>query len=370
VINTNRRVLRSPNIRLYESGDEKEIVELLRLSFPDWTIKLSPIDYWKWKYLDCPLPSLVAVADYEGKIVGVDHYVRLNVKIGESIFGCYYGDDAATHPDYRGRGIYNGINLFKDNIMQQNGVKLGFAFTTSPTVIKENQKKGRLKFPHLLSSLLRVSDVARFFEGSSATDRLILGSGLNTFKALNRAENAFASKNMSVNKFEVFDVTHFDDSMRTFWNQVKDHFNLIIERSIEHLNWRYCDPRAGNIKVNQVVEDGEILGYIVTEIRKNDVNVDMGYVLDLLTLPGRLDVADALMQKACSYFDESNVNAIQYKFVQEKSIKTLASKYGFIDKSIISRSTFLWQYKGAEKEFDIIRNSSPEKLHFTYGDYL
>jgi hypothetical protein len=118
------------------------------------------------------------------------------------------------------------------------------------------------------------------------------------------------------------------------------------------------------------VEDDEILGYIVIEIRKNAGNFDMGYILDLLTLPGRLDVADVLMQNACSYFDESNVNAIQFKFILEKSMKNLTSKYGFIDISMMSKSAFLWQYKGAEKEFELIRNSPPEKLHFTFGDYL
>jgi hypothetical protein len=44
-------------VRPYQAGDEKEIVELLRMVFDGWPhfdLNCSSVDHWKWKHLDKP----------------------------------------------------------------------------------------------------------------------------------------------------------------------------------------------------------------------------------------------------------------------------------------------------------------------------
>ena len=88
----------------YKPGDEKGIIDLLTMAFPFWEKLKSPLDYWKWKYVDPSMGSYIRVAKTEDKVVGVGHAVLLNVKIGGDILIGYMSGDVATHPDFRGRG--------------------------------------------------------------------------------------------------------------------------------------------------------------------------------------------------------------------------------------------------------------------------
>jgi hypothetical protein len=62
-------------------------------------------------------------------------------------------------------------------------------------------------------------------------------------------------------------------------------------RSREHLDWRYCDRRAGAFHA-RIAEDeqGVILGYAIGRAKGGQ-----GYLADLLALPGRQDVVAALV---------------------------------------------------------------------------
>ena len=70
----------SITIRQYQEGDEKEIVELLRLAFngwPNFDLPCTPLEHWQWKYKDNPQNKIIAsIAESEGRIVGC-HLIRL-----------------------------------------------------------------------------------------------------------------------------------------------------------------------------------------------------------------------------------------------------------------------------------------------------
>jgi hypothetical protein len=51
------------SVRLYEPGDEEGIIEVLKTSYNEWRDAESPLDHWKWKYLDNPLGSIFFVVD-------------------------------------------------------------------------------------------------------------------------------------------------------------------------------------------------------------------------------------------------------------------------------------------------------------------
>ena len=59
-------------------------------------------------------------------------------------------------------------------------------------------------------------------------------------------------------------MTSFDVRINDFYEAAKDHYDFIIERSIDHLNWRHCDPRARDFNVKQAEDnEGNIQGYTV-----------------------------------------------------------------------------------------------------------
>ncbi len=356
-------------IRVYNPSDENGIVELLQMSFPFWKKIKSPLNYWRWKYLENPKAPIIFIAETDGKIVGVDHFTRLKAKIGESTQEIYYGDDAATHPDYRGRGIYNKINRLLEEERKRNEIKIAFSFTTSQTVVNRGLEKGRLPFPHQLINMLNVNDIDLYLKTSKVKNLTLYSLGFKILKTGNTIVNQFKEKQRNTN-FEIIQVSKFKENMWEFWKTIEQEYSLIFERSNEYLNWRYSDPTADEIKIREAVIKDEVIGYVVTELRNYADNIQKGYILDLLALPERLDAAGSLLENALSYFNSLGINGVEYQVIRGHPYQSLASKYNLVDTSLISKRYFSWQYKGAEKEYETIKAAPSNKIHFTLSDYL
>ncbi len=71
--------------------------------------------YWKWKY---PLnpgfnPSLVVVAEKDGRIVGCNHWLQRKLKIGPtSEIDAGLAGDIAVNPDFRNMGVGKALLKF------------------------------------------------------------------------------------------------------------------------------------------------------------------------------------------------------------------------------------------------------------------
>ncbi|EMR73439.1 hypothetical protein MCGE09_00525, partial [Thaumarchaeota archaeon SCGC AB-539-E09] len=76
-------------IRLYETGDEENIIDLLQLVFEGWPrfdLEFEPIEHWKWKYLDNPTGlSTITVGVINDEIVSCLLNLPRMIKIGDSV---------------------------------------------------------------------------------------------------------------------------------------------------------------------------------------------------------------------------------------------------------------------------------------------
>ena len=104
--------------RLYDNDEDMQIVNLLETAFDGWLrfdIQCSPLEHWRWKYLDNPIePVLVFVAEKGGEIVGFSHLMPCLVKIGGYLILGSNGADVCTHPEHRRKGVYSKISDFQD----------------------------------------------------------------------------------------------------------------------------------------------------------------------------------------------------------------------------------------------------------------
>ena len=108
-------------------ADESAVKELLRRSFISTD--------WNWKYLSNPSfdPSLVAIAEENGKIVGCDHWLLRDVKLSRSsVAKAISAGDIAVDPSHRKRGIGRSLLLFqrKSILSNDRGAFLSYAFTS------------------------------------------------------------------------------------------------------------------------------------------------------------------------------------------------------------------------------------------------
>jgi len=76
-----------------------------------------------------------------------------------------------------------------------------------------------------------------------------------TTKMINNIVNIFTFLISSDQIFTVSEISRFDDRINLFWNQIKDNYIFITEKTRDYLNWRYCDKRGGNYIVKIVEKD-------------------------------------------------------------------------------------------------------------------
>jgi predicted N-acetyltransferase YhbS len=93
-------------IKPYQTGDEKQILELFNISFGK---PLSEV-YWKWRFADHPEKKMMIMLMWDGEQL-VGHYavspVRMFVEKEEVLTALSM--TTMTHPDYAGRGIFKEL---------------------------------------------------------------------------------------------------------------------------------------------------------------------------------------------------------------------------------------------------------------------
>ncbi len=130
------------SVRHYENGDEARIVEFLNRCYGNWG------DLQKWQRLYTRYPTFnkenVFIMENNGEIVGHRglHFRNLAIQEGHQVATATLGD-TATHPDYRGRGLY--AQLHEITLEEAKSKGSCFAFTWNlkgSTTYTHNRKTG------------------------------------------------------------------------------------------------------------------------------------------------------------------------------------------------------------------------------------
>jgi hypothetical protein len=162
-------------------------------------------------------------------------------------------------------------------------------------------------------------------------------------------------------------MQRFDEAFTVFWDQISSHYSFIVERNLEYLNWRYSDPRSGDFLIRKAVDpECNVLGYVVFMVNRLREDYPIGYIVDLLTLPGRFEVADSLITEAIRHFDEHDVNIVNYLIEKKNPHMGILGRHGFLD-SRITLEVFFDEYEKVEVLRKLERHS-PTSIHFSFGD--
>ena len=126
-------------IRPATPQDIPQIVDLLRLSLGDVSTTKSE-RYWRWKHVDNPFgASHILLAEEDGVLVGVRAFMQWRWTDGQRQYTALRAVDTATHPEYRGRGIFKKLTL--QLIAERTEAGDDFIFNTP----NEQSKPGYLK---------------------------------------------------------------------------------------------------------------------------------------------------------------------------------------------------------------------------------
>lgn len=109
----------------------------------------------------------------------------------------------------------------------------------------------------------------------------------------------------------------FDESFDGLFEKIAADVPCTPEKDAAFLRWRYGpgSPQAPVIVLG-VKGDEDLLGYAVLRESSWVFDSKRGYLLDLTALPGRHDVAWALLREAVRHFVRVGTYVIQYRFLE------------------------------------------------------
>jgi len=356
-------------IRPYRPGDESDIVELLQLVFDGWprfNLNCSSLDHWRWKYLDNSIGGLIVVGMSGEKMVGCHHRLLIRIKIGENSYLCSYGGDLAVHPDFRRKGIRNGIRELLNKLSSAAGVRFSYFLTDNPIVIKSISRSWP-QFPHSILNMVRIRDINEHLQNLPLKNAWMVKHGFYAVKLVNNLKHYISKPKSRANGLVVHQVERFDKRIDTLWMDISDQYDFIIERNREYLNWRYGDHRAGNFVLKIVEEAGQILGYSVLNVNGYLPHYPVGFIVDLLTIPDRLDAANMLMRDAIDYFNDIDVNIINYQVIKNHPYERIANKNGFLNSRI--KTPLFFRTISSKDELNTLQTIQENRAYMCWGDY-
>jgi hypothetical protein len=112
----------------------------------------------------------------------------------------------------------------------------------------------------------------------------------------------------------VEEIEGFDHSFDELFEKVASEVPCAPEKDSAFLHWRYGpDSPQSPVTVLGVKEGETLLGYAVLMVTSTGQD---GYVLDLMTLPERRDVARVLLRESVRFFRRAGVQIIRYRFLE------------------------------------------------------
>jgi hypothetical protein len=110
----------------------------------------------------------------------------------------------------------------------------------------------------------------------------------------------------------------FDESFDELFEKIASRVSCVPEKNSAFLRWRYGpgSPQTP-VTILGVREGDELLGYAVLGVTvKSAAGFRDAYILDLVSLPGRHDVARALLGEAVRFFRKAGVPLVRYRYLE------------------------------------------------------
>ena len=299
--------------------------------------------------------------------MGCCHVMPLMIKIGGSAKLCLTNVDLAVHPDHRQRGLMNEIGNTRDRVAPGLGFRIGYNITGNPILVKVLAEV-RSRFPFAIINLVRIRDIDLQLEMMPVKDAGIKKAGFIALQTFNKIQSSLSPGSVRGGEVRLRLIERFDERIDAFWKELAPAYDFIVERRMEYLNWKYCDPRIGGFRVALAEDErGGLLGYCVSRINAFRGDYPVGFIVDLQALPGNEWVAEALAGDAVRCFDESGVNIINCQLVKGHPYVSVLERLGFLD----SRVEFhmFYQFYGESDPLAAISSSPTSRVYVSWGDH-
>lgn len=264
----------------------------------------------EWRYDQNPQGKAVSLLSRPPGAEGVCGYAcspRLAVPSGDESQAALIGEtgDVMTHPEWRKRGIFSGL----DQRCMEETARLGW-----PIVFGLPNRRSAHIFPKLgweivgtvrpWTLLLEAGREAR--EIRRADGRLKAFLAPLAVRAWRRARRRLRST--AAGRFGVYGISSFPEQVLELSRELEPEFTLMVRRDADYLNWRFLNNTTGlHRALGAYDREGLFMGYVVVQHPRPGSS--LGFLVDLLAPDERARAA--LLEAAIVHLQTAGAVAVQ-----------------------------------------------------------
>jgi hypothetical protein len=338
-----------------------EMIALFQATFGRWPPQETggtALDYLRWK-TSGPITRIASIqARVDGRLAFATTSWASWMRIGGARRRRVVPLDAAMGVSYQGRRIYSRSVAYRTRLVDE---RYDLSLHEQGTSNRKKAPLGRLGQTPLGNAVTRQNRILRPFAFCAERRRLWL---LPAAIALAGGSAVVAAAGRGARRRRGLQPRgdgRFDARFDVLFEEAADGFDVICERTQDYLRWRYGDRRAGPFVVRSISEGDRLLGYVVLRLVRSHA-----FIADLLAVPGRIDVVDALIADVVEIARGAGATGLECWLSSGHPYRGALRRQGFID----SRRDVLIEHHavGASAE-DLASLSDPRaRVHFQMGD--
>jgi hypothetical protein len=264
-------------IETYKDGNEAEINSLFNGIFN----RNRDLNEWKWKFLECPVDArpFIFLAKDRGRIVGHAASLIYSLKYFNTIKKIHNTIDFMVHPDYRGG--YKGIpvQIYQAAYIEwiRNDIDCAFAYPNREGYIVV---KKLLKYKDFINVRIYFKRLSWRTAAAKRSDIAYLVNTVDTISRFIILLFIRSIPNRFLKDVRYSWVTSLDESkINAFWQDIKNNYDIWIQRDYKYLNWRYIRKPNSDYHVLKATREDTIVGMAIVNISDSD-GLRVGYVMD------------------------------------------------------------------------------------------
>ena len=311
-------------------ADRDGIVELFRTVFKGTFNS----EWWTQKYCSSPAGFFGEEGDIwvaesgDGRIVGHWGVVPERMKFGSETLVVAQAVDAATHPDFRGRGLFSRLvnHVCADALKRHR-----FIFGFPNEIYRGYEKMGWQN--HRLINFVKFRDFARPLK-SYFRNGLVVASAktaLRIWDAATRIPPVFRSNFPAGDEAAIREVEDFPEDIDAFWEKARREHVMALERDRTFLRWRFSGHLGKyRIFLARSAGTGEITGYLV--LKKTTIGEirDALDMVDLQTLPGQGRTLKTIVAGSLDEARKENLSVVRCRVPSRHPYASALRMTGFV----------------------------------------
>ncbi len=276
--------------------------------------------YWRWKYLEQPGASDTDIPywvfEKEGEIIGGMGLQRIRVAVTGKIHPATWSCDIMVRPDFDGRGLGVLMNL----LFQETFPFLLVLGTNARSTPMLSRLFRQLPSLRCYKKLIRTGPFLEHRLGSHAVGvacATVLDPLLALYDRRHRVQNpqgvTFAR------------IGPCDAQFDSLWERTRHGPSVRVQRSAEHLAWRFFDNPKWDYECHGAFAQGVLLGYVVIRVSRKERDVT-GTIVDWLC---DAPILPPLFQYAILRLADDGVSTI-YTHAYDREAETALDRLGFV----------------------------------------